>query len=79
MFDDSAGSDPEIERISPSPEVMVVTPPRNLGNQRAIVAAVREVVAEVHDHDLIVTMDADGEDAPEDVSKLLSELDRPAS
>jgi len=79
VFDDSAGFDPEIERISPSPEVMVVTPPRNLGNQRAIVAAVREVVAEVHDHDLIVTMDADGEDAPEDVSKLLSELDRPAS
>lgn len=79
VFDDSAGSDPEIERISPSPEVMVVTPPRNLGNQRAIVAAVREVVAEVHGHDLIVTMDADGEDAPEDVLKLLSELDRPAS
>lgn len=79
MFDDSAGSDPEIERISTSPEVMVVTPPRNLGNQRAIVAAVREVVAEVGDHDLIVTMDADGEDAPEDVSRLLSELDRPAS
>ncbi|MFM9043585.1 MAG: glycosyltransferase, partial [bacterium] len=79
VFDDSGGSDPEVERISTSTEVMVVTPARNLGNQRAIVAAVREVVGDVGDHDLIVTMDADGEDAPEDVLRLLSELERPVS
>lgn len=74
VFDDSAGADPEIARISDLPGVEVVTPSDNQGNQQAIIHALREVVPEIGDEDLIVTMDADGEDAPEDVPKLLSEV-----
>lgn len=74
LLDDSAGSDPEIDRISTQDGVTIVTPPRNLGNQLAIVRALREVADDLADDDLLITMDADGEDSPEDVPRLLREV-----
>lgn len=74
VADDSGGTDPEIARLAGHDDVRVVEPPFNLGHQRALVYALRRIAAEVDDEDLVVTMDADGEDAPEDVPRLLAEL-----
>lgn len=79
VFDDSAGEDPEIARIADQPGLTVVTPAENRGNQLAIVQALRESSANFDDEDLIVTMDADGEDSPEDVPRLLAEVERSSS
>jgi len=79
VFDDSAGADPEIARIADLPGVRMVTPRDNQGNQQAIVHALRDLVPEIDDEDLIVTMDADGEDAPEDVPRLLAKVGPSAS
>jgi hypothetical protein len=54
------------------PGLTVVTPPFNLGHQRAIVFGLRRLAAEVDEADLVVTLDADGEDRPEDVLRLLA-------
>jgi polyisoprenyl-phosphate glycosyltransferase len=74
VADDSGGTDPEMMRLAELPDVRVIEPPFNLGHQRALVYALRRVASEFDDEDLVVTMDADGEDAPEDVPRLLQEL-----
>jgi hypothetical protein len=72
--DDTAGLDPEIDRLRALPDVKVVQPPFNVGHQRAIVYALRSASVEMADTDLVVTMDADGQDKPEDVPRLLGSL-----
>ena len=75
ILDDSAGLDPEIASVRELDDVTVIEPPFNLGHQRAIVFAVRVIAPDMDDEDSIVTMDADGEDRPEDIPRLLAALD----
>jgi polyisoprenyl-phosphate glycosyltransferase len=74
VVDDTGGYDKEIELLKGLPDVRVITPPFNLGHQRALVFGLRTIRPEILDSDLIVTMDADGEDRPEDLPRLLEPL-----
>jgi hypothetical protein len=73
-LDDTAGLDPEIERLRGLDDVEVLEPPFNLGHQRGIVYGLRTLARRVHDDDLVVTLDADGEDKPEDIPRLVAPL-----
>jgi polyisoprenyl-phosphate glycosyltransferase len=72
--DDTGGFDPEIERLRSLRDVTVVEPPFNLGHQRAIVYGIRTMTADIADSDLVVTLDSDGEDRPEDLPRLLAPI-----
>ena len=74
VIDDTAGQDEEIERLAKYGDVTVLRPPFNLGHQRAIVYALRKILPRVGDDDAIVTLDADGEDQPSDLPRLLAAL-----
>ncbi len=74
VVDDTAGLDPEMERLRDLPDATIIEPPFNLGHQRAIVYALRTIAPELDDEDIVVTLDADGEDRPEDLPRLLSAL-----
>jgi len=74
VIDDTAGQDEEIERLTSLGDVTVLRPPFNLGHQRAIVYALRKILPDVGDDDAIVTLDADGEDQPADLPRLLEPL-----
>jgi hypothetical protein len=74
VIDDTAGQDPQIERLHGLADVTVLRPPFNLGHQRAIVYALRKILPRVGDDDAIVTLDADGEDQPSDLPRLLAPL-----
>lgn len=75
VLDDTAGLDVEMKRLRELPGVDVVTPPFNLGHQRGLVYVARWITERAFDEDVIVTMDSDGEDRPEDVPRLLAALD----
>lgn len=80
VLDDTAGQDPEIPRLSACGDVTVLQPPFNLGHQRAIVYALRKTLPKIADEDMVITLDADGEDRPEDIPRLLAPLpERPGS
>ncbi len=72
-IDDTAGEDAGL-RAMQDDTTRVLTPPYNLGHQGAIVFALRELVPELRPHHLVVTMDSDGEDRPEDLPALLAPL-----
>ena len=74
LVDDTGGFDPKIADLRVLDDVRIVTPPFNIGHQRAIVCGLRVVLPDLRDSDLIVTMDADGEDRPEDFGRLLAPL-----
>jgi len=74
VVDDSGGLDLEVRRLRSLPDVLLVEPPFNLGHQRAIVYGIRCIAPEMSDHDVVVTLDADGEDRPEDLPRLLAPL-----
>lgn len=74
VIDDSAGRDLEIGRLRLLGDVIVLEPPFNLGHQRAIVFGARIMADEMRAMDLVVTLDADGEDRPEDLPRLLTPL-----
>ena len=74
VVDDSAGVDAEMVDLEGLDDVEVLTPPFNLGHQRAIVFGLRSLVRRVADDDIVVTMDADGEDQPADVHRLVGAL-----
>jgi polyisoprenyl-phosphate glycosyltransferase len=74
VVDDTGGYDDEMEQLKGLPDVRVITPPFNLGHQRALVYGLRLIRPEILDSDLVVTMDADGEDRPEDLPRLLEPL-----
>ena len=74
VIDDTAGQDEQIKRLHRHADVTVLRPPFNLGHQRAIVYALRKILPRVGDDDAIVTLDADGEDKPEDLPRLLAGL-----
>jgi polyisoprenyl-phosphate glycosyltransferase len=74
VVDDTAGYDNDIDQLKGYSDVRVITPPFNLGHQRALVFGLRLILAEVLESDVIVTMDADGEDRPEDLVRLTGSL-----
>lgn len=74
LVDDTGGVDPEMARLAQLVDVRVVCPPFNLGHQRAIVFGLRTIEPELEDEDLVVTMDADGEDRPEDLVRVVAPL-----
>jgi hypothetical protein len=74
IIDDTAGQDPEIRLLRELGDVTVLQPPFNLGHQRALVYALRKVLPRVDDDAAVVTLDADGEDRPEDLPRLLAPL-----
>lgn len=74
LIDDTAGFDPEIEALRSMPDIRIVAPPFNLGHQRALVYGLRLTLRDMEDSDLIVTMDSDGEDRPEDLPLLVGPL-----
>lgn len=74
VVDDSAGTDPDVARLHAFDDVEVLTPPFNLGHQRAIVYGLRHLVPSLANDDVVVTMDSDGEDQPADVPRLLQAL-----
>lgn len=75
VIDDSAGTDTDVARLHAFDDVEVLTPPFNLGHQRAIVFGLRHLVPRLGSHDVVVTMDSDGEDQPADVPRLVQALD----
>jgi polyisoprenyl-phosphate glycosyltransferase len=75
-IDDTAGQDPEIASLLEFDDVVVLTPPFNLGHQRALVYALRKSLPKIADDDAVVTLDADGEDRPEDLPRLLERLEQ---
>jgi hypothetical protein len=74
VVDDTAGFDPEIRRLEHLDDVTVLEAPFNLGHQRAIVFGLRSIEGAIDPSDLVVTLDADGEDRPEDLPRLLAPL-----
>lgn len=74
VLDDTAGQDPEVSRLAEYADVTVLQPPFNLGHQRAIVYALRKTLPKIADEDTVITLDADGEDRPEDIPRLLAPL-----
>ena len=76
VIDDTAGQDPEVPSLEGLGDVTVLRPPFNLGHQRGIVYALRKMRLRFADDDAVVTMDADGEDRPEDLPRLLAALEQ---
>jgi hypothetical protein len=74
VVDDTGGCDDETWILQDFPDVRVITPPFNLGHQRAIVYGLRKLLPDMADSDLVVTLDSDGEDRPEDLPALLEPL-----
>lgn len=74
VVDDSAGTDPDVAPLQALDDVEVLTPPFNLGHQRAIVYGLRHLAPTLANDDVVVTMDSDGEDQPADVPRLLAAL-----
>jgi polyisoprenyl-phosphate glycosyltransferase len=76
VVDDTGNQDPELVRLRDLTDVSVIHVPFNLGHQRAIVYGLRSLSVDVHPDDWVVTMDADGEDQPADLPKLLASLQK---
>ncbi len=74
IVDDSAGNDHELGEMSNKPDIVMVVPPYNLGHQRALVFGIRKTKHLFAENDVIITLDADGEDRPEDLPSLLQAL-----
>jgi len=72
FVDDTAGADVEVDQLAGLDDVHLVDPPFNLGHQRAIVYGIRMMMSRFEDDDVIVTMDSDGEDRPEDLPQLIA-------
>ena len=73
VTDDTAGEDEALWAMRDT-ETQVLVPPYNLGHQGAIVFALRELTPSLAPDELVVTMDSDGEDRPEDLPTLLAPL-----
>jgi glycosyltransferase involved in cell wall biosynthesis len=74
VIDDTGGQDREVEGLRDLDDVILLQPPFNLGHQRGIVYALRKMIPRFAENDAVVTMDADGEDRPEDLPRLLAAL-----
>jgi polyisoprenyl-phosphate glycosyltransferase len=72
LVDDSAGLDDEVATLKGLDDTSVVQVPFNLGHQRALVFALRRLAEGMDPQDVVVTLDADGQDRPEDLPQLLT-------
>ena len=73
VADDSQGTDPELNTFAQTnSRVRLFAPTSQLGHQRGLTAALREVKSELPGFDAVVTMDGDGEDRTVDIAKLIS-------
>lgn len=79
VLDDTAGADPQIAQLDDLDDVLVVEPPFNLGHQRGIVYALRSSRDLIDEDDIVVTLDADGEDRPSDIPRLVEALCGPGT
>ncbi len=79
VVDDSAGIDTEVRQLDELDNVSVLTPPFNLGHQRALVYGLRTLATTVDVADIVVTMDSDGEDKGVDVPRLVKAVSWPIS
>ena len=74
VVDDSGQVDSEIESLRGIDDLSIISPPFNLGHQRAIVYGLRYLCEEIRDEDIVLTMDSDGEDRPEDVQAIVGKV-----
>jgi glycosyltransferase involved in cell wall biosynthesis len=74
LVDDTGGVDPNARFLRELDDVTVLDPPFNLGHQRAIVFGVRGVSPRLQEEDVVVTLDSDGQDKPEDLPRLVAPL-----
>jgi hypothetical protein len=74
VIDDTAGQDPDLVRLEDCPDVTILQTPFNLGHQHALVFGLRSLAREIDERDWIATLDADGEDQPSDLGRLLKAL-----
>ena len=74
VVDDTAGRDVRIADLAALEDTRVVTPPFNLGHQRALVYGLRAMSSTIQEDDLVVTLDADGEDRPDDLPRLIAPI-----
>lgn len=75
VADDSLGLDHALNELAMSDSrVRLFTPTSRLGHQRALTAALRHVRDELPGFNAVVTMDADGEDRPEDIPRLVKPI-----
>jgi hypothetical protein len=72
LIDDTGGRDPDVAKLETLDDTRVVEPPFNLGHQRAIVYGLRTLASCIADDDLVVTLDSDGQDRPEDLPRLVA-------
>lgn len=72
LLDDSSGRDPGLGKVRAFADVEILPMPYNMGHQRALVHGLREFLGEKKGEGLIVTMDGDGEDRPDDLPLLIS-------
>lgn len=74
LIDDTAGQDRAVDAVTLDDQTFIVRPPYNLGHQGAIVYALRESSEKFDDDDIVITLDADGEDRPSDIPALIEAL-----
>src|SRR5262245_6175531 len=79
LVDDGSSEPPAAELGPPAPsrlrEIEILQLRRNVGHQRAIALGLSHAEASIP-CDAVVVMDGDGEDRPEDVPRLLDELEK---
>src|SRR3989442_317017 len=79
LVDDGSSDPPVAELAPPAParlrEIEILQLRRNVGHQRAIAIGLSHAEAAIS-CEAVVVMDGDGEDRPEDVPRLLDELER---
>jgi glycosyltransferase involved in cell wall biosynthesis len=72
VADDSQGSDPALNQLAANDSrVRLFIPTSRLGHQRGLTAALRHIREDLPSFDAVVTMDADGEDRPQDIPRLI--------
>jgi len=79
VIDDTAGQDREVDALRGCDDVVIVHTPFNLGHQHALVFGLRSLAAQMDEADWVATLDADGEDRPDDLPRLLAPLSTPAA
>lgn len=70
-------SDPSLlidKLVTPKHSLEVIELGKNVGNQSAIIAGLSRIIGKCADEDLIIVMDSDGEDLPEDIPTLVNSL-----
>ncbi|MBF0364829.1 MAG: glycosyltransferase [Oligoflexia bacterium] len=74
VIDDSAHRDRSIQKLKKISNIKVLHAPQNLGHQHALVLGLRHLKQYVADHDLVITLDSDGQDDPKDCPQMLQTI-----